>query len=803
MFRGLLIILSFIFVSASCLAQHTDTYWKFYSREDGLAGSWIRCLAEDSYGYLWIGTQSGLSRFDGTHFQNYYHSDDDSTSIISNYINCISILPDNNILIGTMYGFSVFNQQSQTCQNHYLSFEKTDSIALNNVYSFQYWPDNTIWIATYAGVVEWSVNSNEFILLDPSFNVSRTGIGSPFLPHPTENGCWINMSDRWIYYDRKTQSITDLPTGIPGRTYPRNDRVFETRSLDSKGRIWYGTHTDSSLFCFDPATRTEKRYPFLLRTGDKTRQNSAMQILCDATGRVWVSSWSEFLQRLDENTGRFHLEHIRNNDRLLMPEVSVYSMLQTRSGDLIFGTFEGLVVHTRSMDSSTRLDLPRSETKGNPNQFHILSQINYPGSKDHFAGTWGAGLFWYHADIASFTQHKIPGEEYGKGVINDMLWWNGKLICATQVGVYTFDPVTGKFSANPFPIEDFDHAAIICMAATPEDIWFSRNNGKLYRLNQSNGEVQLFEHDDKLKSSIPNYYAMFLKPDNRGGLWYAFHGGIGRLDLQTGEYRDYTPFNEKIFNGNTNVSALLLDKSGTLWYSTSLVGLYRLKSGAEKFERIEVPAELGTTCPVPLAQDASGDIWFYTESGLCYRNADGNSFISYSVEPNPASGMHFMTGVVCGDNVIVLGGNTGLLSVDTDLKPALIPLLPPLISAIGTGETTFPIGASSVNLTSDQNFFTVFFSTPSETGRSGLAYEVIIEPLWNDWVSVQGRTSTTFNDLSGGSYIFRVRVKDVTGNWVESLPLRIEVEKKFSETRGFRALLALVFASLIFVAFTY
>jgi len=70
-------------------------------RQESLLQSSINCMAQDSAGYLWIGTEEGLVRFDGKNFSSWYHQDGDSTSLCQNRVEVIRDYPGIGLLIGT------------------------------------------------------------------------------------------------------------------------------------------------------------------------------------------------------------------------------------------------------------------------------------------------------------------------------------------------------------------------------------------------------------------------------------------------------------------------------------------------------------------------------------------------------------------------------------------------------------------------------------------------------------------------------------------------------------------------------
>ena len=100
-------VLCLILLPASLQAQSDRSRHTFYSIQDGISNYWVNCLFQDREGFMWIGTQDGLNRYDGYAFKQYlYHSDTDS----SNIRNCVWAIAEDeegNLWVGTGGGLTV------------------------------------------------------------------------------------------------------------------------------------------------------------------------------------------------------------------------------------------------------------------------------------------------------------------------------------------------------------------------------------------------------------------------------------------------------------------------------------------------------------------------------------------------------------------------------------------------------------------------------------------------------------------------------------------------------------------------
>src|SRR4030042_3957376 len=188
----------------SVLAQSLN--FVHYSVADGVSQSEILNIHQDSEGYMWIGTQNGLNRFDGYTFEKYFYEPSDNHSISNNWIFDIAEDPDGNIWLGTKVGLDKFDKKTGwfTVVNH----RDANSII----------PDNFVY-----GIVA------------------------------DETSVYINTPPVLTILNHKTGGLESFKNEFDydGVLYDIGSPVIK----DSEGLIWLGSHT--GLACFDPR---EKRF---------------------------------------------------------------------------------------------------------------------------------------------------------------------------------------------------------------------------------------------------------------------------------------------------------------------------------------------------------------------------------------------------------------------------------------------------------------------------------------------------------------------------------------------------------------
>lgn len=132
--------------------------------EDGLSGNAVSAIVQDKYGFLWIGTKTGLNRYDGYEFKKYYYQPYNENSLPHNLIQTLFMDKENNILwIGTYKGLSCYDYKNDKFINY--KYDKDNPFPGDFAMSITEDKDKNIWIGTwYVGLVKYNVTEWKFIV---------------------------------------------------------------------------------------------------------------------------------------------------------------------------------------------------------------------------------------------------------------------------------------------------------------------------------------------------------------------------------------------------------------------------------------------------------------------------------------------------------------------------------------------------------------------------------------------------------------------------------------------------------------
>ena len=122
----------------------------------------LQCVAQDSSGVLWFGTQNGLVSYDGRKFNRFFHNPLDSNSLISSYVECIHVDPNGILWIGSFeYGFTRFDPIRQHFKQFYLKGGEGENQPFIGVNTIQYYQGH-LWLGTHNGLLRYAPKSNDF-----------------------------------------------------------------------------------------------------------------------------------------------------------------------------------------------------------------------------------------------------------------------------------------------------------------------------------------------------------------------------------------------------------------------------------------------------------------------------------------------------------------------------------------------------------------------------------------------------------------------------------------------------------------
>ncbi len=321
-------------------AQSNNYSFHNFSEKNGLVDNIIFCMLKDSKGILWVGTQNGLSRFDGSHFHNFKRKRD-RNSLPHNAIESICEDRQGNIWGGTDKGFFCFSPNNNLFKNFDAPKDCYDNIGHNIICDKQ----GNIYASTTLELIKFNPNDNKFELVisskpdQDSFFHFKLG-KNRMLYDEMNHGIWLASPNGLNFYDIQKNKLLNH-TNMP------NQDLFTIRStsalaLSPTGKIWFSDNTNRVLIELDPKTKSILQKLSYKEEADLDRINSMM---IDKQERIWLSNWSYNIICIHtKNQNR--IDHIKSidDDNTSIASNFFWDALEDENGSVWIGTASGISI---------------------------------------------------------------------------------------------------------------------------------------------------------------------------------------------------------------------------------------------------------------------------------------------------------------------------------------------------------------------------------------------------------------------------------------------------------------------------
>jgi signal transduction histidine kinase/sugar lactone lactonase YvrE len=750
----------------ACIAQATDSrdrdiaqfYHTAWTVREGAPGQ-VTALAQTADGYLWLGTQTGLYRFDGVHFERYRPRE--GGDFLASSIASLYAPPSGGLWIGFRYGVASFVDGDRA--THYSS---ASGLPSGTMYAIGGTPDGRIWGATFNGLVQFE--HGRWHLVQQSMGLS--GKRARNLLADREGRLWVATED----------ALAWLPPGgrrfeIATRAVGRVNRIAEAPD----GSIWVAEADGGVRPAWTGKGDPEAAGPVL--------RLSSAGLLFDRDGALWMPTLGDGIRRVSRvrdlagmEIGAEGKDAQRFVERDGLSSDYASAVLQDREGNIWVGGSRGL-----DRFRVSRL-LPAMMSPGATD----FAMVAAPGH-GVWVGTKNRPLSL--VDATSVTPSALVQPVTAASRDADGLWLGG------PDGIWRLrEGKPEPYAMLPYP----DYSGVQAVTGDGKGgAWVSINRPGIFHFTEGG-----WKHDP-LPDFANDPSPLVLLNDRHGWLWMGFARNTILLRKGTTDTRIGT--GQGLAVGN--VTALLEDGE-TVWVGGEL-GIGAVVAG-----RAYMIATLGESLRgvSGLVRDHQGDFWMNAAQGVArIRGADmvrALADASYlppvtlfdSLDGLPGTPAQFRplpTAVVADDGRLWFATTSGIVSID----PADIPrnrLAPPVaIRTISTDAGTWPAGAS-VSLPAGTERLRIAFTAASLTMPERVRFRYRMEGLDTRWRDAGNDREAIYTDPPPGHYVFHVTATNEDGVANEQgASIEVTVARAFYQMPWFFLLCIVLVALLIWLAF--
>ncbi|MCZ6890435.1 MAG: hypothetical protein O7H39_18245, partial [Gammaproteobacteria bacterium] len=607
---------------------------------DGLSQGTVQTVVQDARGFIWLGTQEGLNRYDGHEFMVFVNDPDDPHSIHHSFVHAIFVDAGENVWVGTAHGgLDRYDRNTSHFQHFgpelgltgpvraivqdntgYLWIgtdntgvvrldpetgrhtpfrhvpDELDSLSSNRVTALDYGDDGLIWVATDHGLNRLHPSTamvDRFSITDRLRHLARAG----------SHGLWLaSYEDGLLYLDLATREVRRYRHD-PGDPTSLSSNSIRAVMIDRRGSLWVGTD-GGGLDRYEPQSNSFTR--FLHDSANSTSLNSdhVSALLQDSGGVIWVGT-NVGVAKWNPMVGSFATIARRSGDRHELSDNTVTSFAPEGTSKLWVGTLGG-GVNLLDLGTNRAIHYRRDSTAAALSDDRVMALARDP-SGSLWIGTKGGGLNLLDPrsnQVKHFIHDPTDDSSLSAdGVTSLLIDTSGTLWVGTFTGgLHRLNPDGETFTrystADPDAPGALSSDRVVAIYQDRRgDLWIGTYGGGLMRMNLQTSDVVTFNHDAGDPASLSSDVAWAIHEDSVGNLW------VGTLDAGLNVWRgdrraDVEPRFERftMTDGlpSATVYAILTDSTGAIWVSTN-GGLASLNRGATQFRRYDLSYGLPDT----------------------------------------------------------------------------------------------------------------------------------------------------------------------------------------------------------------
>lgn len=778
--------------------------------EQGLSHDTVFTVVQDRQGYIWLGTEQGLNRFDGYGSRVFTHDIDAPGSLAEDDVSCLLVDRQGRLWVATWGGgLDRFEPATEMFVHTRADPTRPDALHDNRVQTLLEDRDGRIWAGTFAGGLS---------RLDPStgrITTFRHDPGDPSslpddhvwtLAQAPDGAIWTGTERGLARLDPATgRSLGPASAQFGPGALPHP--VVRALLLDRAGLLWVGTEV--GLARIDPATRELTGFASGTPEAEVLASSPINTIFQAGSGDIWVGTNRRGLLRISAATGevtRFVNDPMRSWS---LSNDDVRSLLEDASGMLWIAT-RGGGASLYDLKPPKFLHVPHDPLDTGSISESRVGAILRDRSGALWVGTLG-GLDRYDSARRAFEHFRARPDDAdtlpSNGVRSLLEDREGRLWVGTwRGGLSRFDVARRRFATFGPLVDDrlntlFEDAA--------GRLWVGTQGG-VSVLGRDRRSFTHHRHQPGQPGSLSDSFAWVIAGDDAGAIWVGTDaGGLNRLDPATGQWEAFRAGPAPRGLPSNRVRALHFASDGTLWIGTA-GGLATLDPAHRAFRHWGEAEGVPDSAVVDIVADLGGRLWLSTTRGLCRLDpATGETRLftqSDGLQSNVLAG-----GSASRDAAgwIYIGGPNGFNLFDPASVHANTHVPPVVFRSFTRQGRPVSFGTpldrlEQVDLRHDESSFGIEFAALDFTDPDRNRFRYVLEGFDRDWTDAGTRPSATYTHVSPGSYIFRVSGANNDGVWNErGATLRVVVLPPVWATWWFRTLAAVVLVAALAGAYAW
>jgi len=727
--------------------------------ENGLPQNTVQAMAQTKDGFVWLGTEVGLVRFDGSSFQIFDRNS--SPALPGNDVRCLLAASDGALWIGTSEGLARWKDGDLT------SFTSKDGLPGNDIRALA--ESGYLWAWTDQGLARLT---DEGRFVD---STAKTGLPASAIAAVTTSG----NGGLWVMTHESAVSYAEGHWGSPlfqqklEPVFPKDGAEF---IQETTGEVVVATKGLVQVLHGDFVTAR-------MEAGKDLPGSRIQAIFLDREGSLWIGTNGGLARWV---AGK--LQKLPVTDPLA--SASVLALMEDREGNLWVGTETGglhILRDQRFRTLGAREGLSSDAT----------TTVVEDGAGALWVGTAGGGLNSYKPGVAT------KNYSVRDGLVSDVILSlaaapNGDLWVGTPDGLNRIrrGAVAAFTSADGLP-DDFIRSLL---ADADGSLWVGTRRGLTHWMGKGElrpgAQMETYTQATGLGSDLVGAMAR----DTSGDLWVATFAGLSRL--KGGKIENYTTANGLSSNV---VTALLPRANGTL-----LIGTQDHGWNAWDGKRFQAVADKGLekTTIHAILDDGGNHLWFATGNGIARCDCDMRGGCAHWIEFGAADGLRSRETATnshpsawrSADGHLWFATPKGLVEVDPAHFPVNAVPAPVAIERFAVDDVVQTSHAAGflTEIPAGHVHFQFDYAGLSFTAPQKVRYRYMLEGFDKGWTEAGARRTAYYTTLPPGRYTFRVQAANNDGLWnSEGAALQFELRPHFYQTAWFYLLLLAAGVALV------
>ncbi|WP_336515067.1 two-component regulator propeller domain-containing protein [Pollutibacter soli] len=775
-------------------ARSQDYIFNRFSTKDGLLTNNILSMVQDSSGYLWLGTENGLQRYDGNFFRVILNERIDQ--IISDSSHRIWIRSGKKLGIFNPTNFSLVNviYEPGNTGGHEeapnLRKDASGNVFIINEKGCQYFDDSK---------KSFSQKNNPFIVPD---SISIINV----VEDKKRRRYWIISQKGLGYWDSKTTSFYSAGNNLqkdPLLASKLLSKTIVNFFIDASNRYWIESENNSTknFFCYDAVKN---------------------QFTSDTTGLADAGNGSHFevkgfTQYHDSVIAVYGLNCLRINNGGSFQELRdtrghnpygiyfnvVSAIIEDREGIVWIATDDGLYNTLGTLGRNIHAIFQMEKFRS------FVKSVIEDSKQKLWIGTWGRGIFTITTNPGIYPQVAKPQQLQFSDSLSKLNWsicedkTSGRIWFGCELGrLMIYDTNSDKASLHHFTVFKDKHLKQI-VEDRNGSMWIGLSDGTLLQNTNPAGTPSdsSFQKVWAFEGGISKLYFI-----NESQLWVAVEGkGIFLFDTQAGKILRSFDGSNSDAQWITEVKDILQLTDSTWLLAAGQVGVLNVNSSIVEFSGTIDNLSIGNAST--LQRDVNGNCWIGSSNGLFKYNPKTGSLTKYSQYDGLITVHNNSyipeTSLRMDDNRLVFAGNQHLLVFDPDDYRVM--KSPPDVTITGFQLNNRYLPADSlqqlnrIRLPYTNSSFSIEFASISFSLLGKLTYEYKLEGVDAGWTTLKTVVPVKYNFLPPGNYTFLVRAKNDEGQYSkQTTSIAIRIVPPFWRTPWFYLLMGAIIASVLF-----